>query len=133
MELLNKIKQDRMTFYKLGNRDNYETLGIIVGDVETLSKKKDVTDSDILQIIKKYKKSLEETMKLKPSDKLTKELALVDQYLPTTVSEEHLSRVINDLISTSVNTMPLLMKSLKETFGNQLDGKMASSLIKSKI
>ena len=66
-----------------------------------------------------------------------KEKEVLDRYLPKTLSEDELTKVVEELIEkngfTTMKDMGNVMKILKETYPNQYDGKLASTIIRNKL
>jgi uncharacterized protein YqeY len=100
--------------------------------IETLPEEECIT---ILKTeLKKRKESLEFAEKAGRADMiagLREEMAIIESFLPKQLNEEELERVIVSLVAEQANAnLGSLMKVLKERFGGQYDGKMASEVAK---
>jgi uncharacterized protein YqeY len=58
------------------------------------------------------------------------EARILEGYIPAAVGEDQLRAAIAEQIAAGVRQMGPLMKALKDRFGAQLDGRMASQLVK---
>jgi uncharacterized protein YqeY len=58
------------------------------------------------------------------------EARVLDSYLPAALDENELRAAIAGEIAAGAKQMGPLMKTLKERFGAQLDGRVASQLVK---
>jgi uncharacterized protein YqeY len=102
------------------------------------------TDNDVIAVIQKLSKQRQESIDIynqagKPelAEKEMKEKEVLDRYLPKTLSEDELTKVVEELIEkngfTTMKDMGNVMKILKETYPNQYDGKLASTIIRNKL
>ena len=122
-------------------------LSFLRADLQNLAKekKKDkLEDSDVITIIKRQVKrhqdSIEQFKKggrQELVDKEQKELDILKSYLPKQLSEDELSKIIGEIISstgaTGMKEMGNVMKEVMAKVGDQADGKMVSSLVKQKL
>ena len=58
---------------------------------------------------------------------------MLDSYLPAALDEGELRAAIAEQVAAGVTQMGALMKALKGRFGTQLDGRVASQLVKEAI
>ena len=58
------------------------------------------------------------------------EARVLDSYLPAALDENELRAAIAEQVAAGVKQMGPLMKALKDRFGAQLDGRVASQLVK---
>lgn len=104
----------------------------------------ELTNNDIVGLIQKLSKQRQESYDIytqagrdELAEKELKEKEILDSYLPKMLSESELTSVIDEIISTNeFSTMKYMgnaMKILKETYPNQYDGKLASTLIRTKL
>ena len=64
-------------------------------------------------------------------NKSTKELEILNGYLPKQLLEEELNKKIQEIIdASSIKTMGNIMKELKTQYDGSYDGKMASAIVK---
>lgn len=93
--------------------------------------KRQSSNEEVVAILKKFKSNIQETLNLiKPEDisnkiKLESELEIVEYYLPQMASENQMIE-----IAKNSKTIKDFMSSLKEKFGSNFDGKLASQIFK---
>lgn len=104
----------------------------------------ELTDNDIVKLIQKLVKQRKESIDIysqagrdELADKEQKEMFVLMNYLPKSLSEEELHSAIDDIVAelgaSSMKDMGRVMKTLGERFPNQYDGKAASMYIKEKL
>ena len=99
---------------------------------------KGITDDQILTIISKTIKNINETKSLAKNrrdiiDKCDFELSVITQFLPKQLGEEELTDIIINYANTiekDKKAIGKIMSYLKEHYNGQYDGKLASSIIK---
>ena len=113
--------------------------------LEQIAKKHELDDNEVAAVLKKQvkvrKDSLEEYKKYDKAElveSLEKEIAILDVYLPEEMSEEDITKVVEDAISevksTSMKDMGLVMKKVNELLvGKNADMSLVSKLVKEKI
>lgn len=93
----------------------------------------ELTDSEVISIIKKYIKSIEETIKLtnKTTEDQLFEIAILNEYLPKMASkEEVISWIKNNLeIPENPNARMKLMKDIMKHFGSSVDGNTVKEIL----
>ncbi len=101
--LKEKINADYMTAFKSKDTVAKNLLSVIKGEIQTLEKNSGVTnlsDDDVIKILAKTRKSLEETRSKFPSDQVTTELYIVETYLPKQMSEDEIRSKIQELVES---------------------------------
>jgi uncharacterized protein YqeY len=104
----------------------------------------ELTDNDIVKLIQKLVKQRKESIDIysqagrnELADKEQKEMFVLMNYLPKSLSEEELHSAIDNIVAelgaSSMKDMGRVMKTLGERFPNQYDGKNASMYIKEKL
>ena len=102
----------------------------------------EVTDEQILNIVAKEvkirKDSLAEYEKANRDDlieKVTEEIAALEEYLPKQLNDEELNEEIKKIITavgaTSMKDMGNIMKEAKKVIGARADGKRINEIVKS--
>jgi len=105
---------------------------------------KELNDVDIENIIMKEKKkrqdALEQFKKANREDLIMqteREIQVLEGYLPEQISIEDLeievAKIINQVDAHSIKDMGIVMRAAKEQFGNQVDGKELSEMVKRKL
>lgn len=104
----------------------------------------ELTDNDVVGLIQKLSKQRQESADIyneagrtELAEKELKEKEVLDSYLPKMLSENELAAVIDSIVSennfSTMKDMGNAMKILKESYPNQYDGKLASTLIRAKL
>ena len=147
MALLDTITED----YKQAMRDHDDIKKLALNYLLAQIKNKkielhsDLTDDDIISIIKKEIKSLNEALLfLEKTDKIeeikeeTTKKNILESYLPTMLSREQTESLIDDLISELwivdlKSQRWVLMKWLMAWHRSELDGALVNDIINSKL
>lgn len=136
-QLLQKIKEDCLAARKEKDTTKSLLLSTVVSDVEMIGKnaKREVTDDDVVTVVKKFMKGINEILTTTSSDhsKTIREKEILMDYLPVAPTETELSERIDTILSHGANTVGWVMKDLKFVYGSGLDGKLASRLINEKL
>lgn len=104
----------------------------------------ELTDNDVVGLIQKLSKQRQESYDIytqagrtELAEKELKEKEVLDSYLPKMLSEAELASVIDEIVTangfSTMKDMGNAMKILKEKYPNQYDGKLASTLIRTKL
>lgn len=111
---------------------------------EEKDKQIEADDALIETIIMKEKKkrtdALEQFKKANREDLVHQtemEIKILEGYLPEQISPEDLelevAKIINQVDAQSIKDMGIVMRAAKEQFGNQVDGKSLSDMVKRKL
>ena len=114
MTLKERINVDYMTAFKTKDTTTKNLLSVIKGEIQTIEKNTGVdsmSDEDVLKIITKTKKSLDETNSKFPSEQTSAELTIVEAYLPKQMSETEIESKIKQLIEDGASNIGDIMKS----------------------
>lgn len=126
-KLIERINSDFTEAYKAKDMDTKNFLGVL--KTEVTKEDKNPEDSHIIAKIKSMIKNAEATNSLSES-----ELTILNQYLPSQMSDSLLEDRIRFYISAekidSPSQMGRVMGFLKQNFDGQYDGKKASTLAK---
>lgn len=113
--------------------------------LEQIAKKHELDDSEVAAVLKKQvkvrKDSLEEYKKYNKLDlveSLEKEIAILAEYLPAEMSEEEITKIVDDVFAevnpTGMKDMGMIMKSVNEKLANgNADMSLVSKLVKEKL
>jgi len=133
MTLESKIHSDYIVAFKERKNLVKTLLGVVKGEFDNIKKNlkvESLPDQEALKILNKFAKNLGENVKLANDEKSKLELEVINSYLPTLMSLSEVESKVSELISSGVNTMPMIMKE----FSNLLaDKKMVSEVVKSKL
>ena len=95
--------------------------------------KRESTDSEVMAVVKKFIKNLDECIAAGTSKGVDisgyeVEKSILSAYVPTQMSEAELEAIIVNMIQDG-NNKGLIMKALKGNHDGQYDGKLAASII----
>ena len=113
-------------------------------EVETIEKKKDLSDDEVITVIKREVKkrnsSIEEYKKYGKEEvveSLQKEIDILSVYLPEELSDEQIIKVVDETIAelnaASIKEMGTVIKTVSSKIGNQADMSKVSSIVKEKL
>ncbi len=147
MTLLEKITED----YKQAMKNHEEVkklaLNYLLAQIKNkkIELRTDPTDDDIIAVIKKEIKSLNETLlfleKANKSDEIsieTQKKEILQSYLPAMLSKEQTEALIDETVAklwiTDLKTQRwLLMKELMANHKSELDGSIVNDIINSRL
>lgn len=146
MNLLEKIDSDLKTAMKSGDTVRIETLKMIKSDIAYEKGKtgKDLTDEQLIEIVsrsaKRRRESIKEFQKGNRQDLVdneTKQLAVVEEYLPQQMSEEEIDKYISDKLAaigtvTQKDAGKVMGEIMKELKG-KVDGSVVKTILSKKI
>ena len=93
----------------------------------------ELTDNEVISIIKKYIKSIEETIKLtnKTTEEQSFEMEVLNDYLPKMASEEEIKNWISSNIELpeNPNARMKFMKDIMKHFGSSVDGTVVKNIL----
>ena len=141
-----RLKKDQETFMKAQDKFSLTVIRMLKRaiELEKISKKEELTDDEIIAVIKKQvkikKDSILEYTKYNKMDtvkELEKEIEVLSVYLPEEMSLDKLTEVIDSVITevkpTSMKEMGIIMKKVSEIVGNQADMGKVSAIVKEKL
>lgn len=138
--LIDTIKKENMLALKEKNDNKRAVLSVIVNKymilaTEKRAKNEEVTDDDLIKIISKTLKELEEekTSYLQANredsvKKIDEQISFITPYLPKMMSEEEIKEEILKLEDRSI---PVVMKHFKTNFANKCDMGLVNKVLKS--
>ena len=147
MTLLNDIKVALLAARKARQSATASSLSTLVGEAEMIGKNdgnRPVTDSEVMALVKKFIKNVEESHKVASShgnaeaaERLLVERDLYASFLPSQLTGEALLNAIaalcHEVNASSIKDMGKVMKLLKERHDGQFDGAAASTFIKAQL
>lgn len=137
--LLNDLKKANMLALKDKNNDARAIYSVILNKasllaIELKAAGKEITDQDILKIIQKALKELDDEKEgyIKVNnqsrvDSINNQINTIKAYLPSQMSEEDIKKVIDSLEDKS---LPNIMKHFKINYQGQVDMSLVSKLAK---
>lgn len=140
--MIDKINEDLKSAMKDGDKFKLSVLRMLKSamQLESINKKHDLTDDEILSVIKKQVKqrndSISEFQKYDKLDKvedLKKEISILDSYLPEEMSIDEINVILDSLFDTIKPTSMKDMGSLVKGFQEKTAGKFADMSLVSKL
>ncbi|EPX78097.1 GatB/YqeY domain-containing protein [Salipiger mucosus] len=139
MGLLSTIRADSLAARK-SKSPSSSVLTTLRGELDTktksLSPARDLTDAEVLAVVQKFIKSIDETIihleKNGSAEALATaraERAALEVYLPKQMTEAELEAFVQAKVAEGAN-MGQIMQALKAEHGGQYDGKLASQIAK---
>jgi len=133
-----QINKDYMTAFKSKNTVSKNLLSVVKGEIQTIEKNTGVdnlSDEEVLKILTKTSKSLNESIKaLSPIDgkgedlvQACAELAIVQCYLPKQMSKEEVVEKITEIVNSGVTNIGLITKEFATL---PVDKKLVSEIAK---
>lgn len=147
MTLEEKMYQDYVTALKARDKAKSDFLSFIRSELKNSAielKKDKLDDGEVLNVLKKQKKRLEESYEMMQKSQradvlegLKQELAILEGYLPRQLTDGELSdlvaQAIKDMGASSIKDMGRVMKEILAKAGGSADSKKVSELVKAKL
>lgn len=144
--MFDKIKADLITAMKDKDKFRLDVIRMLKSAVqnETIAQKKDLTDDEVIAVIKREVKkrnsSIEEYTKynkMEMVEDLKKEVEILSVYLPEELSDDALTKIIDDVITevnaTSMKEMGIVIKNVAAKVGASADMSKVSKIVKEKL
>ncbi|MEK7592842.1 MAG: GatB/YqeY domain-containing protein [Patescibacteria group bacterium] len=145
--LLEQIRAQLLESMKKRDSARVETLRFLLAGIQLAAIAKygnlsdtAVLDADVLDVIKKQVKSHKESViafaaagRSELVDKETKELEILESYLPKQMSDEELKIVLSPIAASEEKNFGLLMKSAMDKVAGKADGSRVAAILKSII
>lgn len=144
--MFEKIKKDLVSSMKEQDKFKTSVLRMLKSalQAEEINKKAELTDVEVLNIIKKQVKvrtaSFEEYKsynRMDLADELAKEIEILKNYLPEELSKEELIKIIEEqfdiLNPTSIKDMGKIIKEISSIVGTRADMSEVSKIVKEKL
>ena len=135
--LVDELKKAQMEALKQKDTLTRSVLQIVTGkaklvEIEKRTKNESLTDDDVILVINKVIKELEEEIlafknagRLEKVEELSTQKDILSKYLPKQLSEEEVKEIINTLEDKS---MPNIMKHFKQNYLGKCDMKLVNKL-----
>lgn len=137
--LFDDLKKEKMLALKNKDKEAQNILGIVINKamllgIEKKTKNEELTDGDVINIINKTAKELEEEIKSFESigrqenvDKLNVQKAAIVKYVPKMMSNEDIK---NEILKLEDKSIQSVMKYFKTNFNGLCDMKVVSQIAK---
>jgi len=141
MTMLDRIKADSLAARK-SRAPIAGTLVTLLGEISTKEKTfnpaREITEAEIVAIIRKFINGMDETIRALSAlqtreddvDKAEAEKVALEAYLPQQMMEADIEAFMRIKVDAGVTKMGDLMAALKNERGGQYDGKLASVVVK---
>ncbi|MCR4324286.1 MAG: GatB/YqeY domain-containing protein [Candidatus Curtissbacteria bacterium] len=146
MSLLDTINSDLTAAMKARNPTVVSSLRMVLSNLKTaaIAKGADLEDdeivSEISRVAKRHKESIqafENAGRAELVEKEKKELAVVSKYLPEQMSDEEVSRIVDEVIAqtgaATIADLGRVMSSAMIKIKGQADGFVVSALVREKL
>src|SRR3989338_10115404 len=136
--LLGKIQTDQLSALKARDQEKLNILRYILAQInyKKIDKKSDLTDYEIVQVLRKVQKELDETIESAKQAKrenlrndAEKQKAVVTQYLPKEISDEEVKKEIEKIIGLNKTVFDTNKKAIIGIVMKELRTKASSKRI----
>lgn len=145
--LKEKLKEDLKIALKTSNVAKKELIKVVLSEISLEEGRGSVgfflNDEGVMAILKKFKKNQElikeeyEKLGQPVPEAVTKEIKILESYLPSQMNEEEIGNIVTDLISetgaTSMKEMGKVMSAFNAKYAGKADNKIVSQAIKNKL
>ena len=129
MTIQQQIKIDLMGAMKAKDEDKKSTLRVIMGEFARADAK-ELSDDEVIKVLKKLIKSEKETLSQKGSDEDTAFIQIIETYLPQMASENEIVAWVRDNIDLSqFKSKMQAMGPIMKHFGAQADGNVVKNIL----
>ena len=146
MALYDKVISDMTTAMKEQEKFKLSVLRMLKSalQLEKINKKHDLTDDEVLAVIKKQVKTRKDSVvefekynKDEEVEKLNQEIEILSNYLPEELSLEDINKAIDEIFAelnpASIKDMGRVMKEATARIGAKADMSLVSSIVKEKL
>ena len=129
MSLQTKIKQDMMAAMKAKDEEKRNILRVIMGEFGRQANK-DISDDDVIKIVKKLVKSEREVLERTASQGTNRFIEVAEGYLPKMAGEEEIKAWIAENIDlTQFKNKMQAMRPIMQHFGANADGNLVKKVL----
>lgn len=145
-ELFKKLQEEMKAAMKSGDKDRLSTIRMLISEIKKvqIDSKKELSDEEIISILQKYVKQRKEAYQQylqagreDLANKELKEIEVVQEFLPQPLSEEEISKIVEETIkevgATSVKDMGKVVKAVMEKVKGRAEGAVVSKIVKEKL
>lgn len=145
-ELFKKLQEEMKAAMKSGDKDRLSTIRMLISEIKKvqIDSKKELSDEEIISILQKYVKQRKEAYQQYSqagredlANKELKEIEVVQEFLPQPLSEEEISKIVEETIkevgATSVKDMGKVVKAVMEKVKGRAEGSVVSKIVKEKL
>ena len=138
--LIDELKKANMEALKSKNKNVRATLSVVINKynlakIELSTKGKEIADADLLGIIQKTIKELEDERagylsvnNTQRVEEIDEQMKTIQSYLPKMLTEEEIK---NEILSLEDRSIPSVMKHFKENFAGKVDMGLVNRIARS--
>ena len=144
--MFDQIKNDLLNSMKTQNKFKTSVLRMLKSSLQSaeIDKKSNLTDDEVLAVIKKQVKVRESSLEEYKSynrqdlvDELNKEIDILKSYLPKELSDKELNKIIDEQFEIikpeSIKDMGKVIKAISSIVGTRADMSKVSKIVKEKL
>lgn len=129
MTIQQQIKIDLMGAMKAKDEDKKSTLRVIMGEFARADVK-ELSDDEVIKVMRKLIKSEKETLAQKGSDENTVFIQIIETYLPQMASEDEIvAWVRNNIDLSQFKSKMQAMGPIMKHFGARADGNVVKTIL----
>ncbi len=132
--LKQRISTDYITAFKSKDAVRKSILSVVKGDIQTAEKNTgvaDLSDEDVMKILTKTVKNLNETLSQTQDAESTAQLAVLSEYMPKQLTREEVKAKVDELKAAS--DVPLNIGAVMKAFAmDAVDKKMVAEVFNEK-
>ena len=135
--LINELEKENIEALKTKNKTARAVLSVVINKyrvnaIELKAQGKEATDNDLVRVINKVIKELEEEKtgyeklgRVEDAKAIDEQKAVIEKYLPKLMSEDEIRKIISSLEDKS---MPSIMKHFKMNYDGKVDMSLVSKI-----
>ena len=135
--LINELEKENIEALKNKNKTARAVLSVVINKyrvnaIELKAQGKEATDNDLVRVINKVIKELDEEKagyeklgRVEDMTSIDDQKAVIEKYLPKLMSEDEIRKIISSLEDKS---MPSIMKHFKMNYDGQVDMSLVSKI-----
>jgi uncharacterized protein len=134
-----RLQDDLKAAMKAGDTRRVMAIRGVLAEVTRVEKdvRREANENEIVSVIKRERARREEALEFARKanrqdliDENETQAKLLGGYLPADLSPDEVRAAIAEIVAGGLKDMGPVMKALREKFGAQLDGKLASELVR---
>ena len=129
-KLLQQIKEDQLEARKSGNKAKSKALTTLIGEASP-SGKEIRTDLEVEEIVVKFIKNINETLKVAgPNEALSQEIVTLQKYLPPMFGKDDIRALISNIDRKNIGMVMGLCKRTAKEQDKLFNGALVQEVIK---
>jgi uncharacterized protein YqeY len=129
MTLQQKIKKDLTSAMKARDEETKSTLRVVMGEFARADKK-ELSDEDVIKVLKKLIKSEKETLEQQGDEESSPFIRTIETYLPQMATDSEIGAWINEHVDfTQFKNKMQAMGPIMKHFGPRADGNIVKSIL----